>query len=117
MMLPNVKNALTGWMQPVKVKAVTRTTVDFVLSESVTVRTIPAVVQPTQKTNLNADTLNWSQPHITIHTPERVHLGEVIEWMAADYKVVEVADWSQYGYFEAVCEATGKAVLQETEAP
>ncbi len=117
MMLPNVKNALTGWMQPVKVKAVTRTTVDFVLSESVTVRVIPAVVQPTQKTNLNAATLNWSQPHITIHTPERVHLGEVVEWMAADYKVVEVADWSQYGNCEAVCEATGKAVLQETEAP
>jgi hypothetical protein len=117
MMLPNVKNALTGWMQPVTVKTLARTTVDFVLSESVTVRVIPAVVQPTQKTSLNADTLNWSQPHITIHTPERVHLGEVVEWMAADYKVVEVADWSQYGYFEAVCEATGKAVLQETEAP
>ena len=117
MMLPNVKNALTGWTQPVKVKAVTRTTVDFVLSESVTVRTIPAVVQPTKKTSLNADTLNWSRPHITIFTPERVRLGEVIEWMAADYKVVEVADWSQYGNFEAVCEATGKAVLQETEAP
>ena len=46
MMLPNVKNALAGWMQPVTVKTLARTTVDFVLSESVTVRDNSAWCSP-----------------------------------------------------------------------
>jgi hypothetical protein len=109
--------ALGGWTSPVTVKAITRTSQDFVITETVAFRTIQAMVQPTQKTLLNAAVLNWQQAHITIFTPDPVKNGELVEYAGADYKVVEVADWSQYGYFEAVCEATGKAVLQETEAP
>lgn len=49
-MLPNVSSALLGWTQPVLVKTVTTTTVDFVETEVVTGETVQAVVQPTKKT-------------------------------------------------------------------
>jgi hypothetical protein len=110
-MLPNVSSALLGWTQPVLVKTVTTTTVDFVETEVVTGKTVQAVVQPTKKTTLNADTLDWSQPHITLHSQTLLSLGQLVERNGADYKVVEVTD---YGYCEAVCEATRRPVVEVT---
>ena len=37
--------------------------VDFQQVTVVTGKQVDAVIQPTQKTKLNADTLDWSQPH------------------------------------------------------
>jgi len=113
-MLPNVSSALLGWTQPVLVKTVTKTTVDFVETEVVTGETVQAVVQPTKKTTLNADTLDWSQPHITLHSETLLALGQLVERNGADYKVVEVQDWTDYGYCEAVCEATRRPVVEVT---
>ena len=113
-MLPNVSSAPLGWTQPVPVKTVTTTTVDFVETEVVTGETVQAVVQPTKKTTLNADTLDWSQPHITLHSQTLLSLGQLVERNGADYKVVEVQDWTDYGYCEAVCEATRRPVVEVT---
>lgn len=114
-MLPNVSSALLGWTQPVLVKTVTETTVDFKPVTVVTGKNVQAVIQPTKKTQLNADTLDWSQPHITLHSETLLVLGQLVEHKAADYKVVEVQDWTDYGYCEAVCEATRRPVVEVTE--
>ena len=114
-MLPNVSDALAGWIIPLLVKTVTTTRVDFVDTEIVTGDTINAVVQPTQKTKLNADTLDWSQRHITLHSTAPLEMGQLVEYQGADYKVVEVQDWLMYGYMEAVCEATNRALVEVTE--
>ena len=113
-MLPNVSSAPLGWTQPVLVKTVTTTTVDFVETEAVTGKTVQAVVQPTKKTTLNADTLDWSQSHITLYSQTLLSLGQLVERNGADYKVVEVQDWTDYGYCEAVCEATRRPVVEVT---
>lgn len=114
-MLPNVASALLGWTLPVLVKTITETTVDFQPVTTVTGNTVQAVVQPTQKTKLNADTLDWSQRHITLHSETLLALGQFVEHRGADYKVVEVQDWTDYGYCEAVCEATKRPVVEVTE--
>ena len=114
-MLPNVSSALLGWTQPVLVKTVTETTADFQPVTVVTGENVQAVIQPTKKTQLNADTLDWSQPHITLHSETLLELGQLVERNGADYKVVEVQDWTDYGYCEAVCEATRRPVVEVTE--
>ncbi len=114
-MLPNVSSALLGWTQPVLVKTVTETTADFQPVTVVTGENVQAVIQPTKKTQLNVDTLDWSQPHITLHSETLLVLGQLVERNGADYKVVEVQDWTDYGYCEAVCEATRRPVVEVTE--
>lgn len=114
-MIPNVADALVGWTQPVLLKTVSKTTVDFQPVVIVTGATIEAVVQPTKKTLLNADTLDWSRSHFTFHSAEAMELGQLIEYKGKDYKVIELADYSDYGYFEAVGEHTKTPV--ETVTP
>lgn len=114
-MLPNVADALPGWTQAALVKTVTETTIDFKPVTVVTGQTVQAVIQPTQKTRLNADTLDWSQRHITLHSVTLLELGQYVEHRGADYKIVEVQDWTDYGYCEAVCEATKRPVIEVTE--
>lgn len=111
-MIPNVADALPGWTQEVLVKTVTTTTVDFEPTTTVTGEAMDAVVQPTQKTTLNADTLDWSQPHITLRCDQLLELGQLVEHGGKDYKIVEVQDWLDYGYCEAVCEATQRPVVE-----
>lgn len=113
-MIPNVSDALDGWTIPVTLKTVIKTTVDFKPTVVVTGETIEAVVQPTQKTRLNADTLDWQRQHITLHSPTVIANGQFVEFEGADYKVVESQDWTRYGYCEAVCEATKQPLLVVT---
>lgn len=114
MTLPQVGGALIGWEQPVLVKTVTEDRVDFEPVQIVEGRDVLAVIQPTRKTALNNDTLNWTQPHITLHAREVLAIGELVQRRGADYKIVEVADWLDYGYCEAVAEATNRPVVQVT---
>lgn len=111
-MLPNVARAFARWTEPVVVKTVTVTTVDFVETETVTAQTVQAMVQPTQQTTLNADILDWSQPHITLHSTTPLQLGQVVEHNGADYKIVDRDDWTAYGYCKAIAQATRRPVLQ-----
>lgn len=113
-MLPDVADALVGWKLPIMLKTVIKTTVDFEPVETVTVEQIHAVIQPTQKTRLNADTLDWSQAHITLHTTDLLQIGQVVEFQNADYEIVEVADFTMYGYCESVAQATNRPLLVTT---
>jgi len=104
--LPNVSRALNGLTQTLQLKTMVKTTVDFNVFESVTIRPISAVVQPTEKNKLNADTLDWSREHITLHGVDLLVFGQFVEYKGKDYKVVDIQNWTDYGYCESVCEET-----------
>lgn len=108
----DVTSALAGWTVPVTVKTVTETTVDFVPTQTVTVTSILAVVQPTQPAQIRALDLDFAEAYQTLHTTDSLALGQFVEVGGADYRVVRVTDWrSAGGYLEAVAVATRRAVL------
>lgn len=113
-MLPNVSDALPGWEQEVSIKTVTTTTVDFKPTDVVTVKPFLAVCQPTKKTRLNADILDWSRVHTTFHSAEAMTHGQFIEYKGKDFKIIDPADYSEYGYWVAIGEETLKPLLQAT---
>lgn len=114
-MIFDLSPAFDDWEQPYTLKTVTKSTVDFV--ETTVVKGDPrvAVFQPTNKTNLNADTLDWSRDHWTLHSALDIKKGQYVEYKGRDYKVVERSDWSEYGYYEVVCEETKLPLLQLTD--
>lgn len=114
-MLPDVSDALAGWTRTLLVKTVTQTTVDFEPVVSVSGADYEAVVQPTKMTTLNKDTLDWTQKHITLHGYTGLEFGQLVEYKGKDYKVVDTQDFSDYGYFESVCQATNKPTVEVTE--
>lgn len=111
-MILDVSDALGDWQQPVLLKTVTTTTVDFVPTTAVTGVVIQAVVQPTKKTILNADTLDWSRAHYTFHTMTPLLKGQLIEYKGKDYKLIEDGQFEDYGY----CEVAGEYTMQATMA-
>lgn len=110
-MLPNVSRAVARWQQPIIIKTITKTELNFVKSEVITKQDSFAVVQPTKKTTVNKDQLDWSQKNNTFHLLRLVDLGQVIEFKGQDFKIVEVSDCMDYGYCEAIGQATNKALL------
>lgn len=114
-MIADVTTALDGWTQAVPVKTVTETTVNFEPTQTVTVTTIHAVVQPAQPATLRALDLDFAEAYQTLHTESLLTLGQFVEVGGADYRVVRVQDWrSTGGYLEAVAVATRKALLEAT---
>lgn len=111
MNLPDVSAALLDWTQPLLLKTVTETTVRFEPVIVISGVPLEAVVQPTKKTLLNAGLLDWSRTHLTFHTEQPVNLGQFVEVKGKDYKIIEVADYSDYGYYEAVGEATNNDLI------
>lgn len=114
-MMPNVFEALGDWQQPVVLKTSVTTSIDFVETTIVTGESIDAVVQPTKLTTLNTDTLDWSREHFTFHSGDDMKHGQFIEYKGRDFKIVDRADYSDYGYFEAVGEETKAPLLQVTQ--
>lgn len=110
-MLPDVSDALTEWAIPVTVKTVSQATVDFEPVESVTPRTVDAVIQPAQKEKLNAEQIDWSLRYLLVHSTEPLYAGEFIEYEGEDYKIIEPGDWQLYGYTEAIAEQTKRQLL------
>lgn len=104
--------ALQGWLQPLTIKTITTTTSDFIPTVSVDCKPFQAVVQPTKKTGLNADQLDWSRVHYTFHSGSGVNYGDLVEYKGNDYKIISIADYSDYGFFESIGEATNEALKQ-----
>ena len=113
-MLPDVSDALDGWTQPLTVKTVTKTTVDFQPVMTVTATTLECMAQPTKRTLLNADTLDWQQDHYTFLSYELIENGQFIEYQGKDYKIVTDNNWTPYGYSRAIGEWTRKPMIGVT---
>lgn len=115
-MLPNMSDALTEWEQPIKLKTVTSTTVNFEPVTVVAVETIKAVVQPADKTKLQIDSLDWSKEYVTCHKRgSGIEMGQFIEWDGRDFKVIGPnGNYKNYGFIEVVAEETKSALLVAT---
>jgi len=109
--LPDMREVLTEWEQPVKLKTVSVTTIDFIETQIVTVENKRAVLQVADKEKLNIDSLNWSKSYRLIHSKFPIDIDQYIEANGKDYKIVGLEDYSEYGYFAAVGEETKKALL------
>ena len=113
-MLPDVSEAMDGWLSDYLIKTVTKTTVNFEADDTVAGRTIQAMVQVAQKEKLNPDQIDWSKKYILVHSPDPINVGEYIESNGEDYKIIEPGDWQAYGYTEAVAEQTKQTLLVVT---
>jgi len=110
-MLPNVANALASWTKPIIVKTVTKSTVNFIESDTVTPRTVEAVVQPAQKEHLSALNIDFSLRYIIVHASAPLFVGEFVEVNGEDYKIIDDGDYQSFGFTEAIAEQTKKALL------
>lgn len=114
-MLPDMSDVLTEWSQPVKLKTVTETTVDFVPTRAVVVANILAVVQPADPEKLQVDQIDFSLEYIQIHSTSPMAIGQYVEWDGRDFKLVPFRKgYGQYGYVEAVGEETKLPLLVAT---
>lgn len=114
-MLPDMSDVLTEWLQPVKLKTVTTTSVDFVETEVVTVADIMAVVQPADPEKLQVDQIDYSLEYIQVHSVSPMAIGQYIEWDGRDFKLVPFRKgYGQYGYVEVVGEETKLPLLVVT---
>ena len=111
-MLPDMSDVLTEWSQPVKLKTVTETTVDFVPTRTVVAANILAVVQPADPEKLQVDQIDYSLEYIQVHSVTPMAIGQYIEWDGRDFKLVPFRKgYGQYGYVEVVGEETKLPLL------
>lgn len=110
-MLPDVSDVLTEWEEPFTVKTVTRQTVDFVEQDIIAGRTQNCVIQVAEKEKLNPEQIDWSLEYIMVHSKQGVEIGEFVEFLGRDFKVIDRGPWARYGYTEAVGEETKQPLL------
>lgn len=113
--VPDMSATLIDWLQPVKLKTVTTTTVDFEPVTIVTVEEVSMVVQVADKNKLNFDSLNWEREYIWFHVPNAViETGQFIEWQGKDYKVFSREQYQDYGYNDGYAEETKQPLWEAT---
>lgn len=103
-MLPDMSGTLLAWQQPIKLKIVTTTTVDFVKQSVVVESSIDGVVQIADKEKLNPDIVDWSLEYVLVHTNSAIDVGQFIEHKTKDFKIIDLGDYVDYGYYRAICE-------------
>ena len=114
-MLPDMSEVLTEWSQPVVLKTVTVTTIDFIETRIVDAVVIPAVVQPADPEKLKVEQIDFSLEYIQIHSVSPMAIGQYVEWLGRDFKLVPFRKgYGQYGYTEAVGEETKLPLLVPT---
>lgn len=114
-MLPDMSDVLAEWSQPVKLKTVSVTTVDFVETEVITSSDILAVVQPADPEKLNVDQIDFSLEYIQVHSVSPMAINQYIEWNGRDFKLVPFRrGYGQYGFVEVVGEETKLPLLVPT---
>lgn len=102
---------MDDFLQPVILKTVTTTSVDFEETETVTTQSIEAVVQPAGKDKLTADNIDYSLEYQTIHSKTQLLEGQYIQYAGKDFKIISVLPYGDYGYYEAVGEETKRELL------
>ena len=103
-MLPQMGDALEEFLQPVTIKTVTQTIVNFRPVESTSSLTTQAVVQPVQKEKLNPAIVDWSLKYLQVHSKDPVKIGDFFTHSGTDYKAVELGDYSDYEFYETIFE-------------
>lgn len=112
---PNLSRVVKRWQQPVTLKTVSKTTVDFETVEVVVSESIRATVQVADRQKLNLDSIDWSKKYFWFHTTSPLAVNQYVEYKGADYKLVlQGRDHEDYGYFAFAGEETKKPLLVAT---
>ena len=111
MSILDVSDALLDWEQPMIIKSVTESTVDFQPVTVVTVRSQLCVVQVANKEKLNPGTIDWALEYIMVHSRQGIEIDELIEHDGRDYKVTDRGPWRGYGYTEVVAAETKRPLV------
>jgi len=106
-----MSDVLECWSLPYTIKTITKQTVDFVESNTVTARVVRAVVQPAEKEKLNPDKIDWSLAYLQIHSAEQLFDGEFIEYNGSDYKIIADGNYQLYGFSEVIAEQSREPVI------
>ena len=96
--------AFDGDLQPVTLRTVTTTTVDFVKSESVVDETIQAVCQRPELDKLQVEQIDYNLEYITAHSTVEMNVGQFLIWNSSGYKIISVKHYPDYGYYKAIAE-------------
>jgi len=104
MSILDMSDALSDFTQDVTFTDNSTFTVDFEEFENCTDVTIPAVIQPAQKEDLNISNVDWSKQYILIHSTQPLKINYFITWNNTQFKIINLGNYTDYCYFEAVGE-------------
>jgi len=102
--VPNVSDALSNWFSQLKIGKITKTVVDFQLSESISYYDVLAVLQPftTKQLQIKPEgqrSWQWYTLHIKAPGVEFC-LDEVALIKGKKHRIMQKFEWEDYGYIE-----------------
>lgn len=102
--LPNLQGALDNWYQKVVISILTKSNIDFQLSETASSVEYMVVVQPFTTRQLiikpeGQRAWNWYTIHVK-GTDFEPCMDDVIFFDKKRYRIMQKFEWSQYGYTE-----------------
>ncbi|MDR0454700.1 MAG: hypothetical protein LBH05_07820 [Deferribacteraceae bacterium] len=104
MKLLKTGNALKRFEQLVVLKKVTQTVENFEPVNSYINMPIKAVIQPANPERLNIYTVDFKLRYIKIHSISEMAVNDIIVYKNRDYILIELQDYDDYGYYEALGE-------------
>lgn len=103
-MTPDMSDVLESFAQPVLLKNITVTTVNFEPTESIIASEIDAVIQVADAESIKVDNIDYSKEYIMIHSRVDMPINDFIEWRGVDYKIKYRKNYADYGYIESHAE-------------
>lgn len=105
MAFPDVSDVLGCFEESITFKEVTVINNADYKRETTTVNTTKkAVIQNARPQDLKLDNLDYSLNYIQIHTKYSVDINDIVTWNGTDYKIINVIDQSNRGFYESVGE-------------
>lgn len=95
-------DVLIDFATAVSLDTYTKTTVDFVETLVKVSEPILAVVQPAQRDTLQAMQVDLTIRHIQVHAAENITVGQYIEYMGDNYKIITPGDFQLYGFSDVI---------------
>lgn len=103
-MLPDMADVLDEFSQPITLSRITQTIVGHRPVDTATAVSIMAVVQPAQKDKINSDIIDWNLAYYQVHSKQAILVNDQMLYQGTNYKAVELAQYGDYGYYEALFE-------------
>lgn len=105
--LPNMSGALEGWQQPMTVKKIVKSTVNYELVEAETTIYFSGVLErmtPQQMQMRPEGQRAWVWYNIFCLVNVDLEIDDVVESLGKRYRIKSKNDWSSYGYrsFDAI---------------
>jgi len=113
-MILDMSDAFDDLLQQVIIKTVTTTTVDFVKTSAIVGQRINAVIQPADRNKINKDVMDWNLRYVQVHTKQRLNVGQFVQYMGEDFKIVQPGQYGDYGFYDVIAEQCKEPLLTVT---